>query len=199
MTSEERSDPGAEAVGAGTLVLVVGASGVGKDTLIDAARRTFKGDSRLAFPERVITRQDQSGEAHVAVDNRDFEQLREAGSLFLAWEAHGHKYGIPVAIAEMLEAGRSVVVNVSRQVIAEARAAWPKVSVVHVTVRSEVLRDRLSARGRENPESIEQRLARAEAVSVPTDAGVVEIDNSGAPDEAAACFTALLEQVCDGR
>jgi len=38
------------------LVLVVGPSGAGKDSLLKAAREEFRGDPRIGFARRVITR-----------------------------------------------------------------------------------------------------------------------------------------------
>jgi len=51
--------------GRGTLVLVVGPSGAGKDSVIGALRQRLAGDDRVAFARRVITRAvEEGGEAH---------------------------------------------------------------------------------------------------------------------------------------
>ncbi len=177
---------------AGTLVLVVGASGVGKDTLIEAARRRFRDDARFVFPERVITRAEQAGEPHVAVSDAEFERLEADGALLLSWRAHGNAYGIPIEARRALEAGRTVVVNVSRTVIGSARRLWPRTRVVHVTVAPEILEQRLLARGREAGDAVAQRLKRAGAAPVPQQPWVDEVDNSGDQATAAARFTDLI-------
>ncbi len=186
--AEEHDEP----LGAGTLVLVVGASGAGKDTLIEAARRRFRDDPRLVFPQRVITRGGQTGEAHVGVDEAEFARLEADGALFLAWRAHGNAYGIPITARRALEAGHTVVVNVSRTVIARARALWPRTRVIHVTIDPRILKDRLLARRREAGDAVAKRLARAGAIPVPDAPWVDEVDNSGDPAAAAARFTALI-------
>src|SRR5580692_8194818 len=93
------------------LVLVVGPSGAGKDTLLDAARRAVADDPRFRFVRRVITRPAEAGgEAHEAVTDAEFATRDFA----LAWQAHGLRYGIPADIAADLQSGRVLVANSSR-------------------------------------------------------------------------------------
>ena len=57
----------------GVLVLVVGPSGAGKDTLMDAARAGLAADPRYRFARRLITRPAMAGaEDHDSCDEAGF-------------------------------------------------------------------------------------------------------------------------------
>ena len=177
-------------VGRGTLFLVVGPSGAGKDTLIAAARQRLPGEAYL-FARRVVTRPAEVGaEAHEPATAAEFAALAQAGGFALRWSAHGLCYGIRTDIAEALAAGRHVVANVSRRIVAPARARFAPLAVVEVTAAPEVLAQRLAARGREGAASIAERLARADAV--PVEGPVRRIDNSGDLAAAADAFVCAL-------
>jgi len=165
------------------LVLVVGPSGAGKDTLLEAARVALAHDARFRFARRVITRPaDAGGEAHEAVTEAEFATRRFA----LQWRAHGLRYGIP---AEAIEPGIVTVANVSRTVIAEAARRFP-VRVIEVTAPAEVLASRLVARGREAAGDVAQRLARS--VALPDDVIVDTVVNDGPLEQGMRKFMAAL-------
>ena len=167
---------GGTASDGGSLVLVVGPSGAGKDSLIDIARTMLAHDDRFVFPTRMITRNaDSGGERHVQITEAGFEQMRESGAFFLSWQAHGHCYGLPADIRNHLDQGRVVVANVSRRVIEEAKTKAPNVSVVYVTAPKDVIAGRLQRRNREDPDQIEARLARYDLdASIPTDSLTID-------------------------
>ncbi|MBE7249620.1 MAG: phosphonate metabolism protein/1,5-bisphosphokinase (PRPP-forming) PhnN, partial [Actinomycetospora chiangmaiensis] len=83
--------------------------------------------------------------------------------------------------------GHVVVCNVSRRVVAQARAAIPRVSVVAVTAPPEILAERLAARGRAEDGDLAARLAR----EAPVEADLT-IVNVGAPEIAAERLVAHL-------
>lgn len=179
----------------GALILIVGPSGAGKDTLLDAAKAHFEGDRSLAFWQRVITRADQTGERHIVATEAEFVRVQGEGGFFLAWEAHGLKYGVGIGILDELRSGRTVVASVSRQIIAEARAKWPRTRVIHVTAHEAVRRERLLARGRESPGGIDERLARAELFDAPDADWLIRLDNSGALADGTARFVGLIARL----
>lgn len=170
----------------GTLFLIVGPSGAGKDTLI-AAARPLLGD-RYVFPRRMITREGGPGEVHEVESVASFEARERAGDFALAWRAHGLAYGVPMSIADVLRSGQHVVVNVSRTVVGEARARYAPVRVVLVTAPPDVLVARLRARGREPGETIAARVGREHEVEA--DAVII---NDGPLETAVAAFLAALK------
>ena len=176
------------------LFLVVGPSGVGKDSLMDGARRILTDEADFHFPRRLITRPEEAGgEDHQAVTVSEFEDLEAAGGLMLSWTAHGHHYGIPKSAEQALLDGSSVIVNVSRQVIDQARQHWSPVRVLLITASSSVLRDRLIARGRETADDIQRRLDRAEAYRI-SGSDVHEVLNDDRLDRAIERFVAVIER-----
>ncbi len=159
----EAPEPACACTGAarGTLYLVVGPSGAGKDTLMDGARAALASCPRFRFARRVITRApDAGGEDYDAVSPERFADMAAARAFCLSWSAHGLSYGVPAGVAQDLTAGHPVVVNVSRRVIAEARARFSPVKTILVTAARDVLARRLAARGREDADTIADRLAR---------------------------------------
>ncbi|PSH62249.1 phosphonate metabolism protein/1,5-bisphosphokinase (PRPP-forming) PhnN [Phyllobacterium sophorae] len=175
----------------GCLVLVVGPSGAGKDTLIDYARGRLENDRRVHFVRRVISRPTAVGEDHEPVDDDEFRRRVIKGAFALHWQAHGLSYGIPSDIDAWLKRGDVVIANGSRAILSEAQERYPQLLVVNVTAPMEVLAKRLVERGRENLESIRQRLLRSKQQSIEGD-DVLQIDNSGAPEVAGERLLAVL-------
>jgi len=179
----------------GTLIVVVGPSGAGKDTLIEGARNALSGDPRFVFPRRVITRAAEAGgEEHEAASPSQFAAAEASGAFALAWDAHGLRYGIPGSIDAELARGRHVVVNVSRSIVAEARKRYRPLAIVEVTAPVEVLAERLAARGRESAADIAGRLARSGAVAV-SGPDVRRIETTGTIDESLRRFLAVLAEI----
>jgi ribose 1,5-bisphosphokinase len=148
-------------IGPGRLILVVGPSGAGKDTLLGLARAACAEDRSVVFPRRVVTREASAFEDNEQVSFEMFRQARADGGFAVHWEAHGHGYGLPRAIDDDLRAGRTVVANVSRMVIGAARRAYANVTVVSITAPPEILQRRLAARARGSDGQVEDRLNRA--------------------------------------
>jgi ribose 1,5-bisphosphokinase len=154
------SGPRPAAIGPGRLVLVVGPSGAGKDTLLGLARAACANDDRIVFPRRVVTREASSFEDNEQMSLDAFQQARSRGDFAVHWEAHGHCYALPRAIDDELRAGRTVVANVSRTVLDAMRRAYADVVVVSITAPPEILAERLAARARSSDGRIESRLRR---------------------------------------
>lgn len=176
---------------AGWLVLVVGPSGAGKDSLLRAARAALADDPRFAFPQRWVTRPPDASEDSREITAAAFADSRSRGHFALAWEAHGHGYAIGREIEHLLARGNTVVCNVSRTVVGEARDRFPNTLVIEISARPDVLADRLRGRRREDPEAQARRLER----TVGTDSGYkadTAIDNSGVLEAAVASMLEAL-------
>jgi ribose 1,5-bisphosphokinase len=172
--SEQHGDK----IGPGRLVLVVGPSGAGKDTLIGLAQVACAGDDRVVFTRRIVTREASTFENNEQVSDVEFGEARARGDFAIDWRAHGLSYALPKDIDADLRAGRSVVANISRTVIARLRASYRDVVVVLITAPPEVLAARLMARGRNSDGPIAERLNRSVDGAVPD----VTIQNVGAPE-----------------
>ncbi|KPG97678.1 ribose-phosphate pyrophosphokinase [Pseudomonas sp. RIT-PI-q] len=166
----------------GKLIFLMGPSGSGKDSLIDAARVPLQA-LNCEVVRRVITRSPESvGEDAIGVSREEFEQRKAQGDFALSWHANGLDYGIPVDIDQWLKDGRHVLVNGSRAHLNQALHRYPTLLPVLLTVKDDVLRERLLRRGREGLAEIEARLRRNglfTAEGLIGDAQVHRLDNSG--------------------
>ena len=177
------------------LVLIVGPSGAGKDTLLDAARNQFAADPRVHFIRRAITRPETAGgEAHEALTPAAFAERLVAGGFALSWQAHGLSYGIPAAIVDDLARRHLVVVNASRAVIAQAAERFPT-RVIEITAPPDMLAARLGLRGREDAADIAARIARD--VQLPPGVEMERVMNDASPEEGIARFLAALNRAVE--
>lgn len=178
----------------GCFVAVVGPSGAGKDTIMDAARVALAGDTRFHFVRRIITRAQMPGtEDHDSLTESAFAQAIDEGVFALHWQAHGLSYGLPKSLDDEIANGTVVIANVSRRVLGDIRKLYAERSVVVISAAADVLAERLASRGRETREEIALRLKR----EVSFDDGaedVFMIDNSG---EVAASTEAFLNHLLE--
>ena len=176
----------------GRLFAVVGPSGAGKDTLIDAARAARPD---LVIVRRAITRpQSAGGEDFEGISDTTFDARLRAGEFGLWWKANGLRYGIPAASLDLRDIGRDVLFNGSRAALDQATLRFPDLVVIRVTAPSQVLMERLLARGRETREEITARIARS-GLDLPAGLQVVDVLNDGPLPKATAAFLAALQPV----
>lgn len=177
----------------GVMVVVVGPSGAGKDTLMEFAAARLGQQCNIHFVRRVITRdRDAGGEDHDAVTQEEFDRRLAQGNFSVSWQAHGLSYGIPASVQDKLKLGDIVIANGSRSALSHFKSAFPVLKVVNVIATPDVLAARLESRGRESRDDILRRLQRS-SLDVCGDFDVTTIDNSGALALAGAAFAELLE------
>jgi ribose 1,5-bisphosphokinase len=182
---------------AGRLIYLIGPSGSGKDSLLDAARERLA-ERGCRIVRRVITRSAEAvGEAALGVSAQQFAGMEAQGAFALSWHANGLSYGIPREIDDWLAAGQDVLVNGSRGYLHNTRERYPDMLAVLLTVNPAVLRQRLLARGRESVAEIDQRLARNARFNeqlLAEDPNVHVLDNSGPLEHTVERLLACLDE-----
>jgi len=139
-------------------------SGAGKTTL---ARALVERHEFLTFSVSATTRARRSyerdGHDYFFVDDAGFDRMIENGEMLEWAEVHGRRYGTPRrGIAEALERGQIVVLDIDVQGARQVRAAFPDAVLVFVLPPSaEELGRRLAARDSEHPEERRVRLTTA--------------------------------------
>lgn len=164
----------------GTLFLVVGNSGSGKDSLIQWVVQHWPKD-RIAplTPTRVITRPPSpETESYESVSEDEFQQLSKTSTFSLQWKSYNIYYGVRRDIEAVLTQGRSVLVNVSREIVEATRKKFPNVCVIFVRVPFHIIEARIRERGREQGLHLEERIERARQNQDFPTANYI-IDNSG--------------------
>ena len=148
----------------GRLIVVSGPSGAGKSSLI---RGALEAVPELAYSVSATTRPPRPGEVdgehYVFLSREEFERWIEEGK-FLEWASYsGNLYGtLEGKVQEMLDAGRSVILEIELQGARQVRQKRPDAVMVFVRAPSlEETRRRLSGRATETAEAMETRLATA--------------------------------------
>lgn len=148
----------------GRLIVVSGPSGAGKSSLI---REALEVVPNLAYSVSATTRPARPGEVegqhYVFLSREEFERWIGEGR-FLEWaEYSGNLYGThEQKVEELLDAGRSVILEIELQGARQVREKRPDAAMVFVRAPSlEETRRRLSGRATETAEAMETRLATA--------------------------------------
>ncbi|MFW9999213.1 MAG: phosphonate metabolism protein/1,5-bisphosphokinase (PRPP-forming) PhnN [Candidatus Hodarchaeota archaeon] len=167
----------------GTIFLVIGNSGSGKDSIINGVIKKYPSHlKQIHAPKRFITRPPSETEKNISITEEKFKDLKEKGKLALTWHIYGLYYGIPIEIEDWLKAGNPILLNVSRRVVKPAREKYKNLKVVFIYVPLEITIDRLKGRGRETTELLQERIERAKNNQLYSGADLV-IDNSGKLDD----------------
>lgn len=136
------------------IILIVGASGVGKDTLIKEAKKDLK--KEFNFVRRYITRKPDKSEKNYFLENSAFELLKENDFFISSWNAHENFYGI----SQNSIKNKTNIISISRSKIEDFEKNFKDVYVINITLNEKDLKKRLIKRGRESVEEIQKRLNR---------------------------------------
>lgn len=148
----------------GILIVVSGFSGAGKGTLMKKLVEEYEG---YALSISATTRDprpgEENGREYFFLTKEEFEQRIANNALIEYAQYCGNYYGTPRDYVEQQMAlGRDVILEIEIQGALAVRKQYPDAILLFVTPPSaEELRRRLSSRGTETAEVIEERLRRA--------------------------------------
>ena len=143
----------------GRWVFVCGPSGAGKDSVMACAQALLKGQAGFVFARRMVSRPLQAGSDHDPVTPGEFNALLQSGGMHWHWQAHGFNYGIAAHYAADVLAGRTVVVNGSRDHVNNLQP-MPDLKIVEISASPKHLEARLLSRGRDSSSAVVARLER---------------------------------------
>lgn len=145
------------------LVVISGPSGTGKGTVCERLLE----DETIFLSVSATSREQRIGEtAGVTYHYYSAEKFEEliSGGQMLEWAKYsGNYYGTPKdKVFEMMDAGRDVLLEIDVQGALQVKKAFPDAVLIFILPPSaEELRRRLTERGRETAEQIEERIGAA--------------------------------------
>lgn len=148
----------------GVLIVLSGFSGAGKGTIVKKLLSTY---DNYALSISMTTRKPRPGEEHgreyFFVERETFEEHIANDALVEYAQYVGNYYGTPKAyVEEQLANGKDVILEIEIQGALKIKERFPKALLLFVTTTSaEVLKMRLTGRGTETEEVINDRMARA--------------------------------------
>ena len=174
--------------------MIIGPSGSGKDTLINGAKLLLNDEKRYVFAQREITRpQTGDSENHIEISKTEFKQKKLKNVYSLSWFANGLNYGV-TKIDEYMRQEKFIILNGSRGALKDIVKKYKDTIIIQVEVPSELLRDRLISRGREDIRDIDARLARGVALRI-LDPTVINFLNDKPMQESINEFVAILKDL----
>ena len=148
----------------GKLFIVSGPSGSGKDTILQGV---FKKHPEIKLSISSITRAmrvgEVEGEKYHFISRDEFEELLKNDMLLEHNVFVGNYYGTPKApVEECLNAGGDMILEIDVNGAAQVREKMHEaISIFIMPPSFEVLKNRLSGRGTETAEVVEQRMTAA--------------------------------------
>ena len=148
----------------GNLFVVAAPSGAGKSSLVKALLEL---DSHLAVSISHTTRaprgQERHGREYWFITPDEFRAMAAQGDFFEWAEVHGQLYGTSrTAVEQRLAAGEDVVLEIDFQGALQIKQLFSHAILIFILPPGwDELRQRLTRRGEDQPEVIEQRMANA--------------------------------------
>lgn len=150
--------------GKGILIVVSGFSGAGKGTIM---KRLLEKYENYALSVSATTRKprlgEEEGKAYFFKTVDEFEKMIAKGELIEYARYVGNYYGTPrIYVEEKLREGKDVILEIEIQGALKVKEQFPDTLLLFITPPTAAeLRNRLTSRGTETMEVIENRLLRA--------------------------------------
>jgi guanylate kinase len=148
----------------GLLIVVSGPAGVGKGTVIAQVRKNNKD---VVFSVSATSRSPRPGEIdgrnYFFIQREQFEDMIENNNLLEWVEYCGNYYGTPKAYVEAeMSKGNIVILEIEVEGADKIKTQYPdSVSIFITPPTLKELRERITKRGTETPDVIEERMKRA--------------------------------------
>jgi len=149
----------------GKVVIVSGPSGVGKSTICkEAVKQLNNAHLSVSVTTRPKAEGEVDGEDYWFISKEDFQQRTDQGSLLEYAEVFGHLYGTPKdKVDEALQAGKTTILEIDVQGAKQAKMIYPDAVMIFILPPTQrELAERMKLRGREDPETAEERLDEAD-------------------------------------
>jgi guanylate kinase len=148
----------------GNLFTVSAPSGAGKTSLVNATLEALP-DLRISVSHttRSMRPGEKVGVNYIFVDEKTFIDLIKAGDFLEHAQVFGNFYGTSESwVRETLDAGYDVILEIDWQGAEQVRKIIPETVGIFILPPSrDVLRERLTNRGQDKAEVIEQRMSEA--------------------------------------
>ncbi len=146
------------------LFVVSGPSGSGKSTLCKEAVRRTGIDLSVSATTRPQSDKEIEGKDYFFLTRKEFEDKLRRNEFLEHAEVFGNLYGTPAGpVMEKLEAGRPVILEIDVQGALQVFQRFPKaVGILILPPDRDELEKRLNRRGRDDSDTIERRLEKAQ-------------------------------------
>lgn len=147
----------------GKLFVISGPSGTGKGTVCKRIKQDMHMDLSVSMTTREPRKGEVEGRDYFFVTEDEFLENIDQGNLLEHAEVYNHRYGTPRdAVMKKLAMNHNVLLEIDIQGGLQVKRSMPESVLIFLLPPSlKELRKRLSGRGTDAPEVVEERLSKA--------------------------------------
>lgn len=136
--------------------------------MVKARDQLLGEDLNCHIAQRWISRKNDETEQFKSITKQEFHEGCASNTFALSWEIYDNCYGVPwEEIDPYLESG-IVLLNLSRNELENAKSVYPNCRIVLVEVATELAKQRIKQRKRDQGKMLEARIKRLqEKVELP--------------------------------